>query len=465
MNEDSRLNRMLKSLGLHRRELRAWAMYDWAASSAQTTIAVAVFPIYFIAVAGADSPKSEASSYWSLANGIGLAIATVLSPILGTISDYAAVKKRMLGMFMGVGVAACALMFLIQRGDLMLASILFIAANLGMQGSYVFYESLLPHVAKKEEMDRASTAAYAIGYVGGGILLALNLAWISKPALFGLPVIQDLSPEGTLPARLAFLSVAVWWLLFSFPLLRWVKEPAVKLEADERPGDNPVRVAFVRLAETFRELRGYRQALLMLVAFLVYSDGIGTITRMATVYGTELGIPRSSLITAILLVQFVGIPFSFAFGALASRIGTKPSIFIGLFVYGIISILGYFMKTATHFYILALLVGTVQGGTQALSRSLFASIIPPYKSGEFFGFFSVFSRFAGVLGTALFYFVIGESGSMRPAILAVIGFFIVGGALLYFVDVEEGQRRAQEEESKAAALPGGDGTIPVSATY
>ncbi len=170
---------------------------------------------------------------------------------------------------------------------------------------------------------------------------------------------------------------------------------------------------------------------------------------MAATYGTELGIPQSSLITAILLVQFVGIPFTFAFGMLAGRIGTKASIFLGLMVYAIISIFGFFMKTATHFYILALLVGTVQGGTQALSRSLFASIIPAYKSGEFFGFFSVFSRFAGILGSLLFYFIIKQTGTMRPAILAVILFFIVGAFLLYFVNVGEGQLRAREEEEKA----------------
>jgi UMF1 family MFS transporter len=158
----------------------------------------------------------------------------------------------MLGFFMGVGVAACGLMFLIQQGQLLLASILFVFANIGMQGSYVFYESLLPHVAKEHEMDRVSTAAYAIGYIGGGILLALNLAWISKPGLFGLPVVHGLSPAGTLPARLAFLSVAIWWLLFSIPILRVVKEPPVKLEPDEQRGLNPVKVAFQRLAETFR---------------------------------------------------------------------------------------------------------------------------------------------------------------------------------------------------------------------
>ena len=431
---------VLERLGLHRPELRAWAMYDWAASSAQTTIAVVVFPIYFIAVAGAGRPEGEAASYWSLANGIALAITTVLSPILGTISDYAAVKKRMLGVFMGVGVSACALMYLIQRGDLLFASVLFIFANLGMQGSYVFYEALLPHIAKENEIDRASTAAYAFGYIGGGILLALNLAWISKPGLFGLP------EGGTLPARLAFLSVAVWWLLFSIPLFRGVREPAVKLEEDERRGENPVAVAFVRLAETFRELRKYKQAFLMLIAYLIYSDGIGTITRMAAAYGAELKIPQTSLMAAFLLVQFVGIPFTFAFGALAGRLGTKRSIFLGLTVYAVISIFGYFMRTATHFYILALLVGTVQGGTQALSRSLFATIIPPYKSGEFFGFFSVFSRFAGIFGSILFYLIIARTQTMRPAILAVIGFFIVGALLLHFVDVDEGKRTAQEAE-------------------
>ena len=448
-DEGSSPKRWLRTLGLHRKELRAWAMYDWAASSAQTTIAVAVFPIFFLAVAGAGRPQSVAQSYWSIANGVGLAISTVLSPILGTISDYAAVKKRMLGFFMGVGVSACGLMYLIQSGQLLLAAILFVFANVGMQGSYVFYESLLPHVAREDEMDRVSTAAYAIGYIGGGILLALNLAWISKPALFGLPVVHDLSPAGTLPARLAFLSVAIWWLLFSIPILRVVKEPPLKLEADERRGLNPVRVAFQRLAETFQALRGYKQAFLMLIAYLIYSDGIGTITRMAATYGTELGIPQSSLITAILLVQFVGIPFTFAFGMLAGRIGTKPSIFLGLMVYAVISIFGYYMKTATHFYILALLVGTVQGGTQALSRSLFASIIPAYKSGEFFGFFSVFSRFAGILGSFLFAVIIARTGTMRPAILAVIVFFVAGAFLLYFVDVDEGQRRAKEEEAKA----------------
>jgi MFS transporter, UMF1 family len=442
---------LLARLGLDRGELRGWAMYDWAASSAQTTIAVAVFPIFYMEVAGRDVGPGVAGTWWSLSNALGIALITVLSPILGTISDFTAAKKRFLGAFMGVGVSACALMFLIQRGDLLMASVLFIMANLGMQGSYVFYEALLPHVAKEHEMDRVSTAAYALGYVGGGILLAFNLAWIMKPELLGIANVADTSPAGTLPVRLAFLSVAVWWLLFSIPTFRAVREPPRKLESDERPGQNAIRASFTRLTETFRELRTFKHAFLLLVAYFVYSDGIGTIQRMATAYGTELGIGRSSLIGAILIVQFVGIPFTFLFGMLAGWIGTKRAIFVGLAVFGMISVIGYFMRTATHFYALALLVGIVQGGTQALSRSLFASMIPPYKSGQFFGFFSIFSRFSGVLGSLLFAGIVRSAGTMRPAILAVIAFFAIGGVLLYFVDEEAGRRVAREAEAQVHA--------------
>jgi MFS transporter, UMF1 family len=216
----------------------------------------------------------------------------------------------------------------------------------------------------------------------------------------------------------------------------------VRLEPVERRGMSPVRVGFERLLETFRQLKAYRQAFLMLLAFLLYNDGIGTIQRMATTYGTEIGIGQGDLIAAILIVQFVGIPFTFLFGMLATWIGAKRAIFVGLFTFMGISVLGYFMRTATHFYLLAFLVGLVQGGTQALSRSLFASIIPKHKSGEFFGFYSVFSRFAAVGGPLVFGLVLGVTGSSRNAILSVIAFFVAGAILLAFVDVEEGKREA-----------------------
>ena len=226
-------------------------------------------------------------------------------------------------------------------------------------------------------------------------------------------------------------------------------EPPRRLESDERRGLSPVRVAFVRLAETFRELRGYRQAFLMLLAFLIYNDGIQTIIKMATAYGTELGIGQSALIGAILLVQFVGIPCSFLFGMVAGRIGAKQALFAGLLAYTVISILGFYMKTAAHFYVLAGLVGMVQGGTQALSRSLFASMVPHHKSGEFFGFFSVFEKFAGIFGPLIFAGTIAATGSSRNAILSVIAFFAVGAAILAFVNVEDGQRAARAADQTA----------------
>ncbi len=446
-------------MGLGRPELRAWAMYDWAASSVQTTIMVAVFPIYFVKVAGAGIAESGATQRLATINSIALLIIALASPPLGAISDYRAAKKRFTAIFMGVGVVACCGLFLVGPGDLDLASWLFIAIMAGVAGSYVFYEALLPHIAKPDEIDRVSAAGYAVGYLGGGMLLALNLAWIQMPALFGLPSGEGLTEsEATLPARLAFLSVAVWWALFSLPLFRKVGEPPLRMEPDERPGESPVRVAFVRLGETFRELRSYRQAFLMLLAFLIYNDGIQTIIKMATAYGTEIGIDQSALIGAILLVQFVGIPCTFLFGTVAGRIGTKRALFLGLLAYTVISILGYYMTTAAHFYILAGLVGVVQGGTQALSRSLFASMIPQHKSGEFFGFFSIFEKFAGIFGPLIFAGTIAVTGSSRNAILSVIGFFAVGAALLALVNVEEGQRVARDVEAelspKAAGPPG-----------
>jgi UMF1 family MFS transporter len=446
------IRRLLARVGLDRPELRAWAMYDWALSAMQVGIMTAIFPIYFVKVAGAGLPESKPSEYLGYANSIALAIAAVLSPVLGAVADFRAAKKRFLLGFMLVGMLATAGMWFIQSGDLALASTLFVICMIGASGSVVFYEALLPHVARPEEIDQVSTAGYALGYIGGGLLLTLNLAWILKPELLGLPSGPGLSDaEATLPTRLAFLTVALWWGVFAIPLFRTVPEPPARLESDERKGENPLRAAFVRLGETFHELRGYRQAFLLLLAFLIYNDGIQTIIKMAAAYGTELGIGQSSLITAILLVQFVGVPFAFLFGRLAHRIGAKPAIFVGLVVYTLISIVGYSMRTATHFFVLAILVGTVQGGTQALSRSLFASMIPPHKSGEFFGFFSVFEKFAGILGPLFFAWAIAITGSSRVAFLSVIAFFAVGAAILALVDVEAGRKAAQDAERTALA--------------
>jgi len=435
---------LLTRLGLDRPELRAWAMYDWAVSAVQTTIMVAVFPVYFGNIAKGSLSESGVTQAIATANTIVAIILAVLSPVLGAVSDYAAAKKRMLAASMLVGSAAVAGMFFVQQGDYRLALVLFVIALIGAAASTVFYDALLPHIAREGEIDRVSSAGYAIGYVGGGVLLALNLAWILKPEWFGLPTGPDISDAArTLPVRLALLSVAVWWVVFSIPLFLRVPEPPRTREPDEVNGRNPFVASFVRVAETFRALRGYRQAFLMLLAFMIYNDGIQTIQKMAASYGKQLGIADAILISAILIVQFVGFPFAFLFGAIAQRIGAKRTIFIGLLVYGGISVLGYFMRTAWHFVMLAVLVATVQGGTQALSRSLFASLIPAHKSGEFFGFYSVFEKFASIFGPLLFAVTIATTGSSRNAILSVIAFFILGALVLSRVQVAEGQAAAR----------------------
>jgi len=437
----------LDKLALHRPELRAWAMYDWANSAFMVVIITAIFPIYFSKVAAAGLSPNVATSRFTAATTIGLTIIALLSPLLGAIADFAAAKKKMLAGFLLLGVASVGMMFFIQRGEWLLAAVLFILSNIGANGSFVFYDALLPHIARPEEVNRVSTAGYALGYLGSGMLLALNLAWIQKPEWFGLPHGPGLSPsDATLPTRLAFLSVAIWWLLFSIPLFRTVPEPPAAIDPGNRHA-NPVVAAFRHLAETFRQLRGFRHAFLLLLAFLIYNDGIGTIIRMATIYGTEVGIGQGSLILSILLVQFIGVPFAFLFGMLADRISAKRAIFLGLLVYAGISVLGYYMKTATHFLILALLVGMVQGGTQALSRSLFATMIPKQQSGEFFGFFGVFEKFAGIFGPASIWLVIKLTGSTRLSILSVIVFFFLGALLLLKVDVEEGRRQARAAEA------------------
>jgi UMF1 family MFS transporter len=450
----ARKSAWLDRLGLGRPELRAWAMYDWAVSALQAVVLTAVFPIFFVRVAAAGLPESRGTQALATANTIAAIIVALLSPVLGAISDYAAAKKRMLAGSMLVGAAATAGMFFIKRGDLTLASTLFVIAIIGATASVVFYEALLPHIAKSSEIDRVSSAGYAMGYIGGGLLLAVNLAWIQQPGLFGLPSGEGLSDQAaSLPARLAFVSVAVWWVAFSIPLFRRVPEPPRTLEADEAGGGRVVATSFARLGETVRQLVGFRQAFLMLLAFLIYNDGIQTIIKMATAYGTEIGIGQSALITAVLMVQFVGVPFAFLFGALASRIGAKRSVFIGLLAYTIISIIGYYMTTAAHFFMLAALVGMVQGGTQALSRSLFATLIPAHKSGEFFGFYSVFEKFSSIFGPLLFSLTIAATGSSRNAILSVIAFFAIGAVVLAFVDVEKGQKAARDAEAALRLAP------------
>ncbi len=444
----SRLTALLTRLALDRPTSRAWAMYDWANSAFMTTIIAAVFPIYYARVAASGLDSDVAQERYQLTTAIALVVIAALAPVLGALADFRAIKKRMLTVFALLGIVATAGMFFIESGDWALALVLFAAANVGAAGSIVFYDSLLPHVARPEEMDRLSTAGFGLGYVGGGLLLAVNLAWIMNPQWFGLPS----GSSETLPTRLAFLSVAVWWFVFTIPLWRKISEPPRLLELDETTTQSPIATSLSRLRETWKDLRRYKHALLMLVAFLLFNDGIVTIIRMAVIYATTKEFDDGVLIGTILMVQFLGIPFAFLFGQLAPRFGTKRMILIGLSVYCGIGVFAFFMTSNVHFIALGVLVATVQGGTQGLSRSLFASLIPKHKSGEFFAFFAVGEKFAGIFGPLIFWLVTVLSGSAQNAVLSVIPFFLIGAILLWRVDVAEGRRVAQAADAQVRAV-------------
>ncbi len=424
---------------LYRRAVNAWCLYDWGSSAFSTTVEAAVLPVYFEQVVAAGLPGNTATVYWGYTNAIALLIAAVLAPILGSIADYTGGKKRLLTIFAVIGIVATALMVLVDTGDWLLALVLFLLGSVGLGASYVFYDSLLPHVARARDIDYVSSKGYALGYLGGGILLAVNIA-----------MIQVIWAGSTLGPRLSFVTVAIWWAIFTLPLLRHVPEPPANT-AGIGVGVNPVAAGFRRLGQTFREIRKYRQLFFFLIAFWLYNDGIGTIIKMATIYGSEIGIGMIDLIGALLLTQFVGIPFSLLFGKFSGRIGTKRAIMLGLGWYALITIAGYFMSQAWHFWVLAFMVGMVQGGTQALSRSLFGLMAPKARSAEFFGFYDVSSKFAGIAGPALFGLVGQLTGSSRLSIIALIIFFIGGILLLARVDEKEGIRVAEEENRAAEA--------------
>ena len=379
----------------YRKRVNAWCLYDWANSAFATTVMAALLPIFYTSVATAGLPGNRATILWGYTTSISLALAAILSPIAGSAADLLGRRKRFLIVFAVTGALATLLLTTVRQGEFIRTSLFYILAHVPFVLSIVCYDSLLPHIGRKDDIDRISSRGFAVGYLGGGLLLLLNTAMVIKPDLFAIP-------SADTAIRLSFVTVAVWWILFTIPLARRISEPPPSQIGSTDGGTVIVIRTFRRLAGTLREIRAHREAMKFLIAFWLYGDGIGTIIKMAVIYGKEVGIGTNDLIGSLLLVQFVGIPFALLFGRIAKRIGARPGILIGLAVYTLIAGGAYFLSQPWHFWLLAFLVGTVQGGTQALSRSLFASLTPVDKSGEWFGFFSVSSRFAGIFGPLLF---------------------------------------------------------------
>jgi UMF1 family MFS transporter len=425
-----------------KRAQKAWVMYDWANSAFATTVMGAILPNYF----SADIATEGALSIWGYTVAIGSLIAAVISPVLGAIADFRGSKKKFMVFFIALGVISTALLYLVdQPGDQLLASILYILGTIGFAGSLVFYDSLLPHVANEDEIDQVSSRGYAMGYIGGGLLLLVNVAMIFLgPSL--LPAMDE--TEATkLMMRLSLASVAVWWAVFSLPILRRVKEPARMVEEGEI-GQNVIVVGFKRFIKALKDISKFRDLFWFLLTFFVYANGIGTIITMAVAFGTDLGFGTMILIGTLLMVQFVAAPFSILFGKLSKKLGIKKSITLSLLIYTAVAIVGYFMTKEWHFLLLGFGVAMVQGGSQALSRSLIGQLMPKSKSAEFYGFFSVSEKFNTVVGPFIMALVTDLTGDSRWGIVSLVVFFVAGIIMLRGVNIERGIKQAKEEEAR-----------------
>ncbi|HXG52475.1 MAG TPA: MFS transporter [candidate division Zixibacteria bacterium] len=440
-------SRTASAAGDYERVVRAWAMYDWANSAFAVVVLTAVFPVYYrTLVLNAGGSPADATAYWAYTTSVSLLAVAAVGPLLGAVADLANRRKRFLGAAVLLGVSGTASLAFLGPNGFLLGSLAFALGNTGFAAGNIFYEALLPHVARREDTDRVSARGYALGYLGGGLLLALNALWLARPTWFWMP-------DRDFALRVCFASVAVWWLVFAWPLFRNVTEPSAR--SDQGRSISRLMIGGIqRLAGTLRQIRRYRQAGLFLVAFWTYNDGIGTIIKLAAAYGDEIGVPHDRMLIALILTQLIGFPSTLAFGSLALRLGAKRAIFAGLAVYTLITVAGFFMTSAFHFYVLAIAVGLVQGGTQALSRSLFASMVPKLQSAEFFGFFSTGEKLAGIVGPAVFGMIGQLTGSSRWGILSVAALFVAGAALLARVDVEAGRRLARMVERDARGRKG-----------
>ncbi|MCK4548957.1 MAG: MFS transporter [Candidatus Krumholzibacteria bacterium] len=427
-----------------RKAIFSWAMYDWANSAFATTVMAGFFPVFFNEYWSSGADTTVTTARLALANSAaGIAVA-LFAPVLGSIADRGSARKRFLVFFAFLGAVMTSSLWMVSRGDWKAAIFVFILASIGFSGSIVFNDSLLVSVAGSRQRERVSALGYGLGYLGGGLLFALNIAMTLRPESFGLA-----GPEEAV--RYSFLTVGVWWAVFTIPLIMFVKEK--RPERTEGIG-RIVTGGIKELIGTFRAIRRLRTVFLFLLAYWLYIDGVDTIVRMAVDYGMSIGLERNDLILALLVTQFVGFPSAIAFGRLGARIGARRAIFIAIGVYLFVTVWAALMDSREEFYVLAVSVGLVQGGIQALSRSLFAGMIPEGKSARYFGFYNMIGKFAAVMGPVL----IGTTGlvlrsfgtsaetATRLGITSVSILFIGGAVLLWFVDEDRARREILEVE-------------------
>ena len=410
----------------------SWAFYDWANSAYSTTVMAGFFPLFFKEYWADPNNPTHSTFYLGMANSIASIVVAALAPLLGSVADQGSTKKKFLILFAFLGVIMTGGLWMVAQGNWQMAVFFYVLATIGFASGNVFYDALLPGLASEERVDAVSSLGFGLGYLGGGLLFLVNVFMYLKPEIFGIP-------DGATAIKISFLSVAIWWAVFTIPLILFVPEPKNYDTVDFK---NAVRMGWIQLVQTFKEIRNMKVVGTFLLAYWFYIDGVDTIIRMAVDYGMSLNFPGESLIIALLIVQFVAFPAALIYGWLASKIGTKTAIMVGIIAYSFITLLGYFMTEAWHFYVLAILIGLFMGGIQALSRSLYTRIIPPDKSAEFFGFYNMLGKFAAIIGPALMGTIALVTGSARLSILSILLLFILGAFFLNKVDIEEGKRLA-----------------------
>lgn len=415
-----------------RRAVYAWAFYDWANSAFATTVMAGFFPLFFKQYWNSGVADTVSTFRLGMANSLASLIVVLMAPLLGAIADHMDRRKGFLLLFSALGIVTTGALHFVAAGDWQLAAFLYVVAVLGFSGGNLFYDALLVFVARPTQFDRVSALGFALGYLGGGLLFAVNVLMVLHPDWFGLP-------DKSAAVKASFLTVAVWWSLFAIPLLVTVQEPRTPQRTHF---GSAVRSGFGQLRHTLRDIGRLPQTFLFLLAYWLYIDGVDTIIRMAVDYGLSLGFPSNSLITALLITQFVGFPAAIAFGRIGDRIGARNGILIALAVYIGVTTWGAFMTRVWEFYVLAASIGLVQGGVQSLSRSLYARLIPAGRSAEFFGFYNMLGKFAAILGPVLMGWVGILTGSPRLSILSVLVLFVLGAILLLRVDLPRGMRDA-----------------------
>ncbi|MDA3947112.1 MAG: MFS transporter [Helicobacteraceae bacterium] len=409
------------------KQIYSWAMYDWANSAYATTVMAGFFPLFFKSYFSSEADVLTSTANLGIANSLSSMIIVLMAPFLGAIADVGGYKKRFIFLFTYLGILMSGALALVQQGEWELAAFIYVLGNIGFMGSNIFNDSLLPSVAKDRSLDFVSGLGFSLGYLGGGVLFALNVLMVQKPEWFGLADMNE-------AVKASFVTVALWWGLFSLPLLLFVKE---ERPAQKQTIRKTVIAGYRQLLKTFKKIRHLKGLLLFLVAYWLYIDGVDTIIRMSVDYAMAIGFEPNSLILALLLVQFIGFPATLLFSKLAQMYDTKKALFVAIGTYLFITLWASLMQEVYEFYLLAAMIGMVQGGIQALSRSYYARMIPQEQAAEFFGFFNFLGRFATIFGPLLIGFVAVTTGSSRLGIASVSIFFVAGAVLLYFVNEEK----------------------------